>query len=270
MSFAGEFALEDELELELEDEFEVSSQPPTRPRPGDPDVALVQRMAARPVPGMPGVTLQQLIEKWRPAIAPEIPMTVLLGFIRFESGGNFSDATHGYRSKTPPHVHIPQPPYYELGLFQTPAGRYGKCARDGSHCEFAPPGLEVPSDPSQWFLLCKNIRANPQDWTNPTTQVRVGLYDLKTSAVRIRKAYPSLFPTLGTDWYLRMAVLMPFARGGGFTRAFLTGFRSDLEKLPENQRWNFLRAKKVTTHRVRWVFDPGNVDKKMALATKLG
>ncbi len=270
MSFAGELDLEDELELELEDQLEISGQAHTHARSGDPDVILVQRIATRPVPGMSGVTVQQLIERWRPSIAPEIPLAVLLAFIRFESGGNFSDATHGHRSKTPPYAHIPQPPYYELGLFQTPAGRYGKCARDGSHCEFGPPGREVPGDPSQWVRLCKRIGANPQDWTNPTTQVRVGLYDLKTSADRIRSAYASLFPTLGSDWYLRIAVLMPFARGGGFARAFLTAFRSDLEKLPQDQRWNFLRAKQVTTSRVRWVFDPSNVDKKMVLAMKLG
>lgn len=52
-------------------------------------------IAAQTVAGMAGMTTQQLIEQWRQTIAPEIPITILLAFIRFESGGNFSDATHG-------------------------------------------------------------------------------------------------------------------------------------------------------------------------------
>jgi hypothetical protein len=96
--------------------------------------------------------------------------------------------------------------------------------------------------------------------------VRVGLLDLKTSADTIRAAYPELFPTAGSDWYLRAAVLLPFARGGGFSRAFLTKYRTDLAKLPENKRWDSLRGTQVG----RWAFDPSNVDKKMSLAAKLG
>jgi hypothetical protein len=231
---------------------------------GDADVAAAQAIARKPVPGMPGITIQQLIEKWRPSIAPEIPMPLLLGFIRFESGGNFNDATHGSPRNQPPYT---QPAFYELGLFQTPAGLHGTCTTgDHRSCANAPPGREVPGDPSTWARLCKKIGANPQDWTNPTTQVRVGLLDLKTSADAIRAAYPDLFPKPGGDWFLRMAVLMPFARGGGFTRAFLRTYRTNLAQLPEDQRWDFLRGKRVSA----WIFDASNVDKKMALAAKLG
>jgi hypothetical protein len=118
--------------------------------------------------------------------------------------------------------------------------------------------------------LCKKIGANPNDWQNPTTQVRVGLLDLKTSADAIRAAYPDLFPSPGSDWYLRMAVLMPFAQGGGFTRAFLKAFRADLAKLPEDSRWDFLRGKRVPVRGGAWVFDTSNVDKKMSLTARLG
>jgi peptidoglycan hydrolase-like protein with peptidoglycan-binding domain len=232
--------------------------------PGDPDLAGAQAIAAKSVPGMSGVTVRQLIEKWRASIAPEIPLPVLLAFIRFESGGNFSDATHGSPRNNPPYT---QPAFYELGLFQTPAGLHGTCTSGNSKdCEIAPPGRENPRDPSTWAQLCQKIGADPRNWTDPVTQVRVGLLDLKTSADRIRGAFPDLFATPGNDWYLRGAVLLPFARGGGFSRAFLTKYRAELAKMPENRRWDWLRGKQVG----QWTFDPGNVDKKMALAAKLG
>jgi hypothetical protein len=235
---------------------------PTR----DPDVAGAQFIATKEVPGMPGVTIQKFVETWRARIAPEVPLPVLLAFMRFESGGNFSDATHGSAKSG-----YRQPEFYELGLFQTPAGLHGEC-KTGDHrtCAYAPPGHEVARDPSTWERLCKRIGANPQDWTNPTTQVRVGLLDLETSAEAIRKAYPELFPAPGSDWYLRMAVLMPFARGGGFARAFLGAYRAALQKLPEDRRWDFLRGKQLPARGGVWVFDPTNVDKKMSLAAKLG
>ena len=231
---------------------------------GDSDIAAVQAIAAKLVPGMPGVTIRQLLEKWRTSISPEIPLPVLLAFIRFESGGNFSDATHGSPRNNPPYT---QPAFYELGLFQTPAGLHGTCTSGNSKdCEIPPPGRENPKDPSTWARLCQKIGADPRNWTDPVTQVRVGLLDLKTSADRIRAAFPDLFATPGNDWYLRAAVLLPFARGGGFSRAFLTKYRSELAKMPENRRWDWLRGKQVG----QWTFDPANVDKKMALAAKLG
>ncbi len=233
------------------------SSVPTR----DSHVALVQRIAGNDVPGMPGVTLQRLIEEWREQIAPEIPMAVLLAFIRFESGGNFNNATHGAG-------------FYELGLFQTPAGSYGKCEekselwRQGQtwRCTYAPPGRENASDLSEWHKLCQKIGADPQKWLNPTTQVRVGLLNLKNMADKRRHNYPPLFPTVGSDWYLRMALLMPFAGGPGFTDKVLRSYGAQLAKLPEDRRWDFLREKLIPSY-PKFV---NNVDEKMALAGKLG
>jgi hypothetical protein len=230
----------------------------------DADVRVAQSIGRKEVPGMPGVTILQLVEQWRPAIAPEIPLPVFLAFIYYESGGNFRDATHGSPRTTPPYT---QPEFYELGLFQTPAGLHGTCTTgDYRSCQNPPPGREGPGAPSTWARLCKKIGADPHDWPNPLTQVRVGLLDLKTTADAIRAAYPDLFSTPGSDWYLRMAVLLPFARGGGFAKWFLSAFRKDLANLPETSRWNFLRDKRIG----HWTFDPTNVDKKMALAAKLG
>lgn len=232
----------------------------------DADVAAAQWIARKPVPDMPGITIEQLVERWRPSIAPEIPLPLLLAFMRFESGGNFGDATHGS-----PRNNYTQPEFYELGLFQTPAGLHGKCTGGlASSCEYPPPGREVPGSPSTWARLCKRIGADPSNWKNPVTQVRVGLLDLKTAADAIRRAYPDLFPTPGSDWDLRMAVLMPFARGSGFARAFLNAYRDALTKLPEERRWDFLRGKSTRVRGGVWVFDPKNVDEKIALAAKLG
>jgi hypothetical protein len=237
----------------------------------DPAVRLAQNIGASIVPDMPGVTVEQLVEKYRKAITPEIPWPVLLAFIRFESGGNFKDATHGSAKNN-----FTSPPYYELGLFQTPAGLYGTCKAGNSKtsatgipvvpCTIQPPGREVPNDPSPWARLCRKIGADPSQWTNPVTQVQVGLLNLKTSADVIRAQFKDLFPTPGSDWDLRAAVLLAFARGGGFSKAFLAKYRADLAKLPEDRRWEFLRGKYVG----KWKFDPFNVDEKMLLAAKLG
>jgi GNAT superfamily N-acetyltransferase len=237
------------------------------PSASDADVRAAMTIARRPVPGMPGTTIEQLIERWRAVIAPEIPMPVLLSFMRFESGGNFGDATHGS-----PKNNFTQPPFYELGLFQTPAGLHGPCGSgDYRSCGHPPPGREVPGDASTWARLCKRIGADPADWTNPVTQVRVGLMDLEGGAQLTRKEHAALFPTPGTDWDLRMAVLMPFARGRGFATAFLRAFARELAAVSESRRWDLLRGKRVRAPRGGfWEFDPSNVDKKMALAGKLG
>ncbi|HLH15936.1 MAG TPA: OmpA family protein [Bryobacteraceae bacterium] len=231
-------------------------------------VAGALAIAARPVPGMPGVTIQQLIEQWRPRIAPEIPLSVILAFLPFESGGNFDDATHGLRRNN-----FTSPPFYELGLFQTPAGLHGKCTTEKyQSCEYPPPGVENPRDLSPWYLLCRKVGADPaHDWQNPAKQVRVGLLSIECPARRIRKLFPELFPMPGTDWDLRMAVLMAFARGGGFAQAFLSHYRKDLASLPEDRRWDFLRGKTVPYRAgTYWTFDTNNVDSKMDLAAKLG
>jgi hypothetical protein len=234
----------------------------------DPDVRAAQMIAAQMVPGMPGTTTKQLIEHWRQKIAPEIPASVLLAFIRFESGGNFNDATHGSPRNQPPFT---QPEFYELGIFQTPAGLHGRCSTSSyTSCSNPPPGVEKPHDPSPWILLCRKIAANPDQWQNPVTQVRVGLMNLEEPATRVRKNFPDLFPSAGSDWDLRMAVLLPFARGAGFTTAFLSKYRAELAKIQENQRWDFLRGKTVPVRGGLWKFDPDNVDKKINLAVKLG
>jgi hypothetical protein len=260
----GETALIEEWKSILRDV--VTPKLPGRTTSGpssDGDVRVAQWAAAQPVPNMPGVNVRQLIETWRPGIAPEIPIEVLIAFIRYESAQYlFSDATHGS-----PRNNFTSPPFYELGIFQTPAGLHGKCTTGyAKSCEHPPPGREVPGDPSQWFKLCKRIGRNPGNWTDPETQVRVGLLDLKTSADAIRSSYPELFNSIGSDWDLRMGVLMPFARGGGYTRAFLSRYRKQLAQLPESGRWNFLRDKKVGAT----AFDAKNVDEKMSLAAKLG
>jgi outer membrane protein OmpA-like peptidoglycan-associated protein len=240
-----------------------------RPAPiGDRWVAGALAIAARPVPGMPGVSTQQLIEQWRPQIAPEIPLSVILAFLPFESGGNFDDATHGS-----PKNRFTSPEYYELGLFQTPAGLHGRCTTEKyQSCEWPPPGVEKPRDPTLWFPLCRKIGVDPvHDWQNPTKQMRVGLLSIECPARRIRKLFPELFPMPGTDWDLRMSVLMAFARGGGFAQAFLSHYRRDLASLPEDRRWDFLRGKAVPYRAgYYWTFDTSNVDKKMDLAAKLG
>jgi hypothetical protein len=102
----------------------------------------------------------------------------------------------------------------------------------------------------------------------------VGLHDLEQGASSIRQHYPDLFPNPGSDWDLRMAVLYRFAKGGGTVRSFLNVFGKDLAALPESQRWDFLRGKRVEFSgkqgRIVRVFEPENVDKKMTLAAKLG
>lgn len=248
----------------------------TPPKPAaatDRDVVEALRIARRQVPGMTGTTLEALIEQWRQRICPEIPQSILIAFIKHESDGNFTDATHGDLGNG-----WTIPPFYELGIFQTPAGLHGRCkSRDWRECEFQPPGREGRS-PSQWVQLCARIRADPQQWTNPTTQVRVGLHDLEDGARRLRKDFPELFPKPGSDWDIRMAVLYRFSRGGGYARSFLRAFRRELASMPEAQRWAFLRAKSVTVYvtkagrrvAVTRAFKGENVEKKMALASKLG
>jgi hypothetical protein len=269
MSFATAFEYEDELELEIlhfDDELEFES--------GRSEAASTKAIALRPVPGQTGVNTGQLIESWRKRIVPEVPMPVLLAFIHFESGGDYCNATHSASGG-----------FYELGIFQTPAGQYGRCASKETRnacaarppCTYPPPGHENPRDPSSWIRLCRKINqidgkatADPNKWTDPTVQVRAGLMDLKTSAQATAAKYPDLFRKPGSDWYLRMAVLLPFARGGGFASAFLHAFHNDLARLPESGRWNFLRGKQVNVKGKRWSFDASNVDKKMTLAGKIG
>jgi hypothetical protein len=239
----------------------------------DREAADAMRIAKREVPGMTGTTTEALIEQWRQRICPEIPRSILIAFIKYESGGKFTDATHGTKSNG-----WTSPDFYELGIFQTPGGLHGRCTNgDWKSCEIGPPGREGRS-PSPWVRLCSRIGAVPKQWTNPTTQVRVGLSDLEDGARGLRKDFPELFPKPGSDWDIRMAVLYRFSRGGGYARSFLRGFRRQLAAMPEAQRWAFLRDKSVTIPlskagrriAVTRTFKGENVEKKMALASKLG
>jgi len=249
------------------------TQPPKASAAGNKDVAHALQIAKRAVPGMPGTTTETLVEEWRQRICPEIPRSILIAFIKYESGGKFTDATHGTADN-----HWSSPTFYELGIFQTPAGLHGRCTSgDWSSCEIGPPGREGRS-PSSWVRLCARIGADPRQWTNPTTQVRVGLSDLEDGAMGLRKDFPELFPKPGSDWDVRMAVLYRFSRGGGAARSFLRPYRRQLAAMPEPQRWAFLRDKTVTVTvtragkrvAVKRAFNPENVEKKMALAAKLG
>ena len=245
--------------------------PVVTPKASQGESAQALAIASKRVPGLPGVTVRELIERWKrepaPAVsADEIPWEVLIAFINYESAGHFFDATHGTLAN-----HWTSPAFYELGIFQTPAGLHGPCDnKEWTSCRIGPPGRENASDPSTWSRLCRLIGANPDDWKNPTTQVRVGLLDLELGARRIRKAFPRLFPTPGTDWDLRMAVLYRFSRGGGAARSFLGAFEPMLANLPEDQRWGFLRDKEILSGRIRRAFKGENVEKKMSLAAQLG
>ena len=113
---------------------------------------------------MPGTTLQALIEQWRRQICPDVPLPILIAFVKKESGGKFTDATHGTRKNN-----WTSPDFYELGIFQVPAGLHGRCTSgDAASCEIAPPGREG-KHPSTWVRLCRKIGADPQQWTDPTT-----------------------------------------------------------------------------------------------------
>jgi murein DD-endopeptidase MepM/ murein hydrolase activator NlpD len=255
-----------------------SPAPKPKPRPtinrsGDRELAEAMQVAGRPVPGMPGTTLQTLIDQWRRQICPEVPLPILIAFVKKESGGKFTDATHGTRKNN-----WTSPDFYELGVFQVPAGLHGRCtAGDAASCEIPPPGREG-KHPSTWVRLCRKIGANPEQWMDPTAQVRVGLLDLEEGAAGIRKDFPELFKKPGSDWDIRMSVLYRFSRGGGYARSFLKPHRQQLAAMPEDQRWTFLRDRSVTVTatrkgkrvRITREFKGDNVEEKMTLAAKLG
>ena len=131
------------------------------------------------------------------------------------------------------------------------------------------PGREDPADYSPWYRICKSLGLDHQDWTNPTTQVRVGLTDLELGARSITKRFKDLFQKRG-DWRLRMAVLERFAHGGGHVAQLLKKHQAKLANLPEvgadggSPRWEYLRRFAADD------FDPSNVDAYMAVAKTLG
>ena len=175
----------DELELEIlhfDREFEFESPRPQKTRPtGRPPLTTAQ--------------LASLIDPWRLKIAPDVPLPVLIGMIKRESGGQVCNATHGASEKIKEDGAVKFRTFYELGLFQTPAGQYhdektarsfachngssvqtvDSCPPKTTPCKVQPPGREDPADYSPWYRICKSLGLDHQDWTNPTTQVRVGL-----------------------------------------------------------------------------------------------
>jgi hypothetical protein len=239
----------------------------------DREVGETLAIAAKKVPGL-GITLEQLLQRHK-AESGDIPMEVLLAFIRLEAGGKlFNDATAGYWGKKSK-KYIPSPKFYELGVFQTPAGDHG-CIPAGDNgdkrtCKYDPPGYNMRESPfgKGWYLLTGTY-PTATNWTDPTMQVRVGLWNLTSTGERIAGEFRELF-SKGSEWYLRMAVLYSFSKGAGWTRAYLRKYRNELLALPESQRWDFLRGKSayLKGYGTKPKFDPENVDKKMALATKL-
>ncbi len=235
---------------------------------GDRAVGETLRMAATKVPGL-GISLEELLVRHQ-AESGGIPIEVLLAFIHFEAGNRlFADATAG---KWNARYKQYSPRFYELGVFQTPAGDHG-CTQVGGRkqCQYPPPGRNVErSSFGQGWHRFTNTHLTADNWKDPTLQVRIGLWNLRTPGERIAKEFPALFSSRQSEWYLRMAVLYSFAVGAGWTRAFLRKYGKQLLGLPESQRWDFLRDKEafLTGYGTR-KFQNENVDKKMALAAKI-
>jgi hypothetical protein len=206
-------------------------------------------------------TFHQLLDRWRPVHAPEIPTTLLVAFSKYEASG-WNDATHGTAGNG-----YTSPPFYELGVFQVPAGLHGHCTV--RQCEHDPPGPENPASPSAWSRICRRLRLEPNKWKDPITQVRVGLSNLEDDAQIIRKRYPELFPRPGTDWDLRGAVLLPFV-GIGTANGLIKTYRQKLAQIPEADRWRFLNSQAIDqqtdARRAAHMRDLlNNVEKKMKL-----
>jgi hypothetical protein len=236
----------------------------------DKQVTAFLNMAARSMPGL-GISLRELLERHRATQSPEIPIEVLLAFIYYEAGGRlFDDATAGkWDAKRQRYI----PAFFELGVFQTPAGVHGCRNENGKKvCAYRPPGPNVAGSQfgKGWFLITGTYPTE-RNWQDPVMQVRIGLWDLASTGDRIRCEYPALFPNKHSEWYVRMAILFSFAVGAGWTRAFLKRHGADLLRLPEEQRWDFLRGKYATLAGtlVQSIFRPENVDEKMALAAKI-
>ena len=233
---------------------------PAEARVGDREVAGTLAMAAKPVPGL-GITLEQLLTRHKTE-SGGIPVEVLLAFIRFEAGRLFDDATAGkWNENYKKYI----PSFYELGVFQTPAGDHGCTNAAGVKvCKYRAPGRNVENSPfgKGWRHLAGTYPTE-STWKDPTMQVRVGFWDLNNTARSVRDNFRDIFPSNQSEWYLRMAVLYSFAAGAGAARTLLRKYKSELLALPEGRRWDCLRAKNVGSAYFK------NVDEKMALAAKI-
>src|SRR5262249_55155519 len=166
-----------------------ATAPPVRSR--DPHVAAAMKRAnlATGVPGAP--TFHELVERYRPR---DIPALAFLALSTLEASG-WNDATHGT-----PGNHWTKPTFYELGVFQTPAGLHGTCTSGGVRdCQFAPPGHD-PRGTSAWFKIAHDLKLDPMQWTDRTTQVRIGIENLVRDAATVRNHFPDLFPDPGSRW----------------------------------------------------------------------
>ncbi|OKO85136.1 hypothetical protein AC629_19855 [Bradyrhizobium sp. NAS80.1] len=258
----GGFEQELDATREIAERAHTLAPPTSRIRISEREVRATLAMAATKVPGL-GITIEELLVRHQ-AEARGIPIEVLLAFIHFEAGRLFDDATAGkWSEKHQKYI----PSFYELGVFQTPAGDHG-CTNEAGvkTCMFRPPGRNVENSPfgKGWRHLA-GVYPTESNWRDPTMQVRVGLWDLNSAADRVHAAFAALFPSRRSEWFLRMAVLYSFAAGAGAARFFLRKFKNELLALPEAQRWDFLCGKNVGTFH----FNPENIDKKMALAAKL-
>lgn len=231
----------------------VASPPGPPPIPASTDKEVLAAVKRWNLPtGLPDAPLfSQLVDRWRPR---HLPLPLLVAFSSLEASG-WGDATHGTEGNR-----WTKPAFYELGVFQVPAGIHGTCT-SGHHrdCRHAPPGHD-PQRKSPWFKICQSLGLDPLKWTDPTAQVRVGIQNLETDAATVRRLHPKLFPSKESDWALRASVLMPFGPGIGYTLNLLKKHRTALERLPESARWAFLRAQGALT---------ANVDAKMTRARKL-
>ena len=89
------------------------------------------------------------------------------------------------------------PSFYELGVFQTPAGDHG-CTNEAGvkACRYRPPGRNVENSQfgKGWRRLA-GAYATEGNWKDPTMQVRIGLWDLTSTADRVHTAFADLFPS---------------------------------------------------------------------------
>jgi peptidoglycan hydrolase-like protein with peptidoglycan-binding domain len=233
-----------------------------RPKISDGEIRATLDMAAKKIPSL-GITIEELLLRHQ-SEAREIPIEVLLAFIHFEAGSLFDDATAGkWSAKHNRYI----PSFYELGVFQTPGGDHGCTNEAGAKiCRYRPPGRRVENSQfGKGWRRFAGAYPTESNWKDPTMQVRVGLWDLNSTADRVYAEFPALFPSKQSEWFLRMAVLYSFAAGAGAARLFLRKFENELSALPEAKRWDFLRGKNVGTT----YFNPENVDKKIALAARL-
>ncbi|NUP11043.1 MAG: N-acetylmuramoyl-L-alanine amidase [Polyangiaceae bacterium] len=224
-------------------EEELEAQPKRQQR-HSPLKYLVERWnLATDVSAAP--TFHELIDKYKPAELAKVPTALLVAFSAHEATG-FGDATHGTNRNG-----YSCPDFYEIGAFQVPAGIHGACASNKHEsCAICPPGLE-PKDKSKWSAWKKHSHAlgiDPKNWKDPTTQVRIGLAyvvdQMRIVQRKIRKetsddTLKKLFPTEGSDWFLRALILLPHVGVGAASRMILK-HKTKLLALREDERWPYL------------------------------